>query len=441
MNPRRLTMRKKVQLIAVALALAFATQLLLRQWGYGAELPPDDPPAAAPAPAIAGGEQDHFVPDPNQASLGATLELRSEATVYGADVKVRQVCRWADADAAACAPIADLVLVHMKGAVPFQSISLDELRQTLHDAGVNVAMIRFAGPTSCTVTRSDVKFDEQTALQQWIAAKEGKVASTDTQPAGQGAVASAIGKPPLGGTAAVGLTALEATGASAAAVTSKPITLADLLTQDLAVRLSVPVDQLQVNFDPEEQSLINLAEPQFKFNIQPRHIFGLGDVSWQVTVVSDSGNQKANVSATARAWQEQLSLVRPLAPKEVIQASDLIQKRILVDHLPDEPLLTGDEAIGQQASRELKPGDLLTSHMVEPVPLAKVGQIITVDLDQGTIHIKTVARALETGSYGQSIRAKNEATGDMYEITLTGPQEGTIGAAPTQGTIHIASTN
>jgi flagella basal body P-ring formation protein FlgA len=431
MNPRRLTMRKKVQLLAIAIALAFATQLLLRQWGYGADLPPDDAPAvAAPAPAIvggAGGDQDHFVPDPSGSGVGATLELRAEATVYGPDVKARQVCRWSNADSAACAPIADLVLVHMKGAIPFESISLDEVRQTLHDAGVNVAMIRFAGPTSCTVTRSDVKFDEQTALQQWVAAKQGKIAASDTQPAVV-LVDSAKGKP-------------LAAGAQGGAVSAKPTTLADLLTQDLSVRISVPVDQLQMNFNPEDQSLLNLAEPQFKFNIEPRRVFGLGDVSWDVTVVTDSGKQKATVSATARAWQTELTLVRPLSHREVIQATDLIQKRILVDRLPNEPLITSDEAVGQEAAMELKPGELLTGHMVEPVPLAKVGQLITVDLEQGTIHIKTIARAMEGGSYGQAIKAKNEATGDMYEVTLTGPQEGTIGAAPAPGPDHVASTN
>jgi len=318
------------------------------------------------------------------------------------------------------------VLVHIKGAVPFQSISLDELRQTLHDAGVNVAMIRFAGPTSCTVTRTDVKFDEQTALQQWIDARQGKAVASDTQPAAAPLLA-ANGKP--------------SDTPAAAGVTVKPNTLADRLIQDLSVRISVPVDQLQVNFNPEDQSLLNLSEPQFKFNIEPRHVFGLGEVSWVVTVVADSGKQKANISATARAWQTQLALVRPLAHKEVIQASDLVQSRILVDRLPNEPLITSDEAVGQEASEELKPGELLTARMVESVPLAKVGQLITVDLEQGTIHIKTIARAMEGGTFGQSIKAKNEATGDIYEVTLTGPQEGTIGAAPAQAPIHVASTN
>jgi hypothetical protein len=43
------------------------------------------------------------------------------------------------------------------------------------------------------------------------------------------------------------------------------------------------------------------------------------------------------------------------------------------------------------------------------------------------VSVKTVAKAMEGGSYGQTIRVKNEATNETYEVVLTGPQEGTMG--------------
>src|SRR5436305_601965 len=39
-------------------------------------------------------------------------------------------------------------------------------------------------------------------------------------------------------------------------------TLRQLLTEDLGVRLNVPVEQLQVNFNPKDERVLNLAEPQ-----------------------------------------------------------------------------------------------------------------------------------------------------------------------------------
>ena len=212
------------------------------------------------------------------------------------------------------------------------------------------------------------------------------------------------------------------------------------------MRLSLPVDQLQMTFDPEDQSLLNLAAPQFKFNIEARHVFGLGDVSWVVTVVTDSGKQKAIVSATARAWENQLTLVRPLATREVIQATDLVQPRAGGSAAERVRCLTSGRSRSGRRPWPASFGPANCSHgrtWSRAVPLAKVGQLITVALQQGTIHIKTIARAMEGGSYGQSIKAKNEATGDVYEVTLTGPQEGTIGgaAAPPAGATHVASTN
>ena len=53
-------------------------------------------------------------------------------------------------------------------------------------------------------------------------------------------------------------------------------------------------------------------------------------------------------------------------------------------------------------------------------------------VNQGAVSVKTVAKALEGGSYGQTIRVRNEATNDTFEVQLTGPQEATMGPiAPT----------
>src|SRR5687768_2838290 len=100
-NGRPLTMRKKVQLLVALTILAWATQTLLAQWARGEQ-------AAGAEPAAA------FVPREGTLLRGATLELRAEARVFGGEVKLRQVCRWSADDAAAFAPVADLVLMKLE---------------------------------------------------------------------------------------------------------------------------------------------------------------------------------------------------------------------------------------------------------------------------------------------------------------------------------------
>jgi flagella basal body P-ring formation protein FlgA len=72
---------------------------------------------------------------------------------------------------------------------------------------------------------------------------------------------------------------------------------------------------------------------------------------------------------------------------------------------------------------------VMTGKTVQPVPLARTGQFVTVLLSRGGVTVKTVARAMEEGSYGQTIKVKNEGTKDVFEVVLTGPQEATLGPA------------
>ena len=159
---------------------------------------------------------------------------------------------------------------------------------TLHDAGANLGIIRFAGATACTVARGDVKYNDATALQQWSDAKEGKVRAVGPL---EGSAAGAGGVP----------AAARAGIAKPQAADPTVRTLRDLIIADAVVRLNVPADQLQMTFNPADEKTLNLAEPQFKFNLEPRRVFGLGEVSWNVLVVMEGGQKKQTITATARA--------------------------------------------------------------------------------------------------------------------------------------------
>src|SRR5215472_13620513 len=123
-NGRPLGMRKRIQVLIAVVLLAWATQTLLRQWGFGAEVPQT---------VLA----ERFVPGTDRFVAGATLEMRGDATILGSEVRLKQVCRWSGADAEVFAPVADLVVVRINPRSPFKSISVEQVRNTLHDAGIN----------------------------------------------------------------------------------------------------------------------------------------------------------------------------------------------------------------------------------------------------------------------------------------------------------------
>src|SRR5439155_21717372 len=208
----RISKRKTVQLMIALTILAWATQTLLHQWGFGAEI------AAQPLDESA---VEKFVP--GSSSTGATIEMREEATIVGADVKLKQLCRWSDSDNTAFAPIADLVIARITQEKPFKSISVNEIKSTLQDAHVNLAGVNFVGAVSCTINRSDAHLDESVAMQQWIAART--VDAPEVAPA----TAPIAAKPPFGS---------EPQGRRQAADTRAVRTLRDLLTTDVAQRLN-----------------------------------------------------------------------------------------------------------------------------------------------------------------------------------------------------------
>ncbi len=405
-GPRPLSRKKTVQLMVALTILAWATQTLFQQWGFGQTIDPDatanqTAPANMPTDA-----SEKFVPGSAGNSIGATLEFRAEATIIGNEVKLKQICRWADSEAPVFAPISDLVVFRIAAKSPFRSISMGDVKSTLRDAGVNIAAINFVGATACTIDRSDSEVNGSDSLQDWINAKQNNANEV-------------VGLPPAGAAEAP-TTQPAATFAS----DEKPFrNVREQLTADLSTRLNIPISRVQMTFHPQDEKVLSLSEPHFRARIEPFRLRNLGEVGWNVTIISDDDTtQRTTIEASARAWQEQVIVARPLGYKQLITDADVAERKVLVDKLLEDTILTKTQIVGQQASRELKPGTIFTGKLVDPIQLVRVGQLVTIVFKQGGVELKSAARAMESGSFGQTIKVKSESTRDIFQVVCTGPQ-------------------
>jgi len=120
-------------------------------------------------------------------------------------------------------------------------------------------------------------------------------------------------------------------------------------------------------------------------------------------------------------------VAQPLAIHKVLEATDFSVQRVLVDSLPDRQLLNLDQCVGQEAAEDLHPGTIMTAQLVNAVPLVKPGQLVTINLRRGSVSLRSVARAMEEGSMGQTIRVRNENTRDTLDVTVIGAQEARLG--------------
>ena len=390
--------RKTVRLMVALTILAWATQTLFHQWGFGAE------PAGEKfvAPAL---------------SFGCTLELRHEARVNGDEIKFKHLFRWSSGDGAVFGPLSDLTLGRFDKQ-PFTKLSLDSIRQTLAGAGVNLAMIRFAGAMDCQLFRSDAAFDERIALNQWV--QSSQITGQNEKP-----LIQPTPSPSAAAAAASDSTAVES---------GDSMSLRQRLVADLAQRLNLSADALEMTFDARDERLLGLRGPMVRFHLMPTRARDLGQVAYDVTASTDSGSQKVKIFAEARAWQVQHVASRAIAYKQILREEDLIERRVLVGHISEDPVLSREQIVGQQAARDIKPGMILTGRMIDSVPLVKSGQLVTVQLSQGTIQLTSVARAMEHGAFGQTIKVRNETSKDIFDVVVTGAQ-----AARVSGSVDLAS--
>lgn len=407
MNPRPVGRRKVIQVMVAVFILVWATQTLLIQWGYGAVIIPADmkrPSSSVGAtlvsPAFSPGEQRAMQASP-------LLEVRADAKIDGSEITLRNVCRWHREDDEVLAPLADVVVARVGQNLPVRQIDLATIKKSLKDAGANLSALHFSGSATCAVRRSDV--DDETFIRMLKQMKEEAANPTKQAENGENIVAEPRQTP-----------------------------LRDLLVTDLCDRLKIDPAHIQVTFDPRDEPTLILGEPRCKFEIDSTGAKGLGEVTWEVVIRTDSTERRATIVAKALAWENEVVLNRPLSKGQTIITNDVREQRVLVTKPTAGAIARRDDAVGRSAARDFERGDVIAAGDLKNPTVVHTGQFVTVSLArEGQATIDTVARAMDDGARGDSIRARNEATGEIYTVLVTGNAAGQI----TETHKDIASTN
>jgi flagella basal body P-ring formation protein FlgA len=402
--------RRVLEVLIIAALVMWAMQLLLGQWAHGQAMPPQM------------GEE-RFVPGPAW-SGAANVELKTEAKLEGTEARLKQIVRWGDVDKAMMDQAGELVVARMERGQRVAAVGLQQIKETLEGAGVNLAMMRFSGAAECKVTWGEGK-GQSADLRSQISDLKSQISDSKLQSADFRSQSADIRKlQPL---------TLPSPRSTGARVSEEfrgegTRTLREVLLADLVERLNLPAEAFVVRFSPQDERLAALSEPLYRFEAQCRNPRSIGDVTWDVTIMSDTGRQKTAVNATVGIWQTQLVAARPVGIAQVFSADDVREKRIVVDQLREGIPLAKDQVVGQQSSQDIGAGMVIVPRMVEPVQVVKTGQKVTVTVEYGSVQITWVGEARESGTLGQTIRVRKilGETRDEFNVTLTGPQEGRL---------------
>ncbi len=200
--------------------------------------------------------------------------------------------------------------------------------------------------------------------------------------------------------------------------TAADMALSQRLRDDLASRLGLPIDTIDLSFRGSDAAL---AARRDVVVFGSQRADDLGSVSWFIRV----DGKDETIRADAEATVTRPTVVRPIARGQTIRPEDLELRPSRIRRLAERGISL-DEAVGQRAARNLDVGTALEPGQLQPTLLVKRGQRLTIVTGHGGISISLIAQSQGDATFGQSVRARVDSTGEMLSVRIVGPQLGTV---------------
>lgn len=113
------------------------------------------------------------------------------------------------------------------------------------------------------------------------------------------------------------------------------------------------------------------------------------------------------VSPYVRIEEDVYIPTRDLHRGDILSAGDLQRVTRDRNRLPQDPVRDRSDAVGQRVARSVRQDRVLRMSHLESVPMVERGDRVTLFLDTGSIQIRSVGMAAESGAVGDWIRVKN----------------------------------
>ena len=316
-----------------------------------------------------------------------TVRLWKEAVAMGDDVRLADVCQLSGIDRDAALKYGELVVADAPVVGGSVIVSIGDVRRALSKGGANLAVLVLKGAAACHVTRPKNVARPPAKLRE---------SSSDRHAAKNVGVRG---------------------------------TLRDAIEVFLNGESGLTVGHVDVQYGRVSDSVLNLREPEFQFEIRRTSGSRLGLVGLEVTVLSQ-GKRAQSLPLFVN-----VSIVKPVVVTAhainldaTISASDVHLIDMTFTRFEQMGIDEPAEAIGQRAKRFIAAGQVVKRRDLEPVPLVKRGQIVDVYSHVGGVTVVSAAKALSSGIYGGivQLRADNHST-KRFTATVTGPGRVSMG--------------
>ena len=197
--------------------------------------------------------------------------------------------------------------------------------------------------------------------------------------------------------------------------------LAEAVRQFFSKRLAHLGGRVEVTFSKVSRSVLQLTGENMTFKVHPRGKALLGLVAINVDVLEAGYVVKTvPILAEAAVFQRVLIARRAINRSAVIGSDDVTLAERCFGRSDRLGLTDAAAVVGQQARRYIPRGDMIHAKDMKPRPLVRRGDYVTVWLRRAGFVIKSPAKALQDGTYGQQIEVRSEPGGEVYPAVVTG---------------------
>lgn len=292
------------------------------------------------------------------------VRLWPEAVVVAQTITVGDLCGLTGFDAATHERLRAVELSESPKPGGSKVIGLSVLRQALGQAGVNMARTIVHGAAQCGVRRP----------------------RTVHAPAASSAVPAAAGL-------------------------ARAVETVNGLRQAVAAfferELTDYPGQVQIDFDRRSQAVLDLAGPEFRFDVRRRNGRSLGMIELEVEIFrSGESVQTVELRPIVRLVRKVVTARRPINQKAQVRPQDVQLSERTFERLEHLGVTDLRVVIAQRAKRFIPAGTLLKPSDLESVPLVNRGQLVDVVSRSGGITVVTVAKALQAGSLGDLVELR-----------------------------------
>ncbi len=360
----------------------------------------------------------------------ATVRMWSSGVVDGDQILVEHVAQVQNVVPA----LADTYTsVSIKPAPPpgrDAEVTLDELREALARAGANPAEFTVCGSTRCQVVRpltmraSESAESDPTVAKYWWNGARSKGATSGKEST---SVAEAAADE-VAGVVTVGVPRPAAANTLEAAV-----------KEFLSEKFANMGGRIAVRFSPNVKAALLLARPEYDFRVQWRGERQLGPCSLDVDVFQQ-GQIKQTIPMVVEVSLSVPVVMasRPINRGQIIHSEDIQIQEVDFFHLDRIGLTEAAMVVNQQARRFIRQGEMIYLRDLKPCPLVRQGDVVTVWSEVGGMKIKTAGKAMEGGTYGETIVVRNESSRQTFQAVVAGPQ--TVKVSESGRPVSLASS-